>query len=164
MNLVESTSPKTVRVPHQARWISYREDRSCDAKRTFIFTDGSSNGGYAAVIVRNGKDLVKSRGWETPTSTKNVGPELNGMLLGLRQATEGESITMVSDYLGVAAWMTENWKIKDPEVRDKIREAKEIVARLNLDLDFIHHGGHQKDTSAFTQFNNLADKLAGVLK
>lgn len=161
MNLVESTSESVATVPHQAKWIKFRNDRNCDSNRTFIFTDGSSNGGYSAVIVRGG--IYQSRsGWNNPTSTRNVGAELNGMLLGLQALNVSESVTIVSDYIGIAAWMSGNWKIKDPEVKNKINEAKTMIRTLSLDVDYIHHAGHQSDTSEFTKWNSLADRLATI--
>ena len=163
MNLVESTNPKVVAVSHQGKWINYRESRDCDDSTTWIFTDGSSNGGFGAVAVRDGEHIKKARGFETPGKTRNIAAELNGLLLALGLARQDESITVVSDYLGVAAWMTNNWRIKEPDVRVKINEAKKIVAAKNLKVDYCHHGGHQRDNSDFTKFNNIADELAGEL-
>ena len=160
MNLVESTNPPTVKIPHQARWIELRNSRSCDDDRVWIFTDGSSLGGYGAVILRPGLPRIELNEFEEPTTTKNVGAELNGLLLGLRNTMRDERVVIVSDYLGVAAWMTGNWKIKDDEVRHKIREARRIVQSRGLDVDFIHHAGHQKDDSEFTKWNTVADRLA----
>ena len=160
MNLVESTNPKTVRVAHQAKWINYRGARFVHPRRTWIFTDGSSLGGFGAVVLRENEPALELKDFAEPTSTKNVGAELNGFLLGLHEAREGEKLIVVSDYLGIAAWMTGNWKIKDPEVYNKIQEARGIVLSRGLDVDFIHHGGHQKDASDFTRWNSRADVLA----
>lgn len=163
MNPVESTHLKTTQISHQSRWITYRASRDCDDSRTWIFTDGSSNGGFGAAIRRPGEPLLEANGYEAPTSTKNVGAELNGLLLALREARGGEQITVVSDYLGVAAWMTGNWQIKDQEVRSKINEAKSLIKQKSLGVNFCHHRGHQKDSSEFTRLNNIADRLASEL-
>ncbi len=162
MNLVESTHPGTIKPAHQARWIRLRKSRGCDEDRTWIFTDGSSLGGFAAVILR-GEEMLTSADWKEPTPTKNIAAELNALVLGLREAKQGESVTIVSDYLGVAAWMTSNWKIKDQEVARIIKTAKTIVENLELDVRYIHHGSHQTDNSDFTRMNNLVDKLAGEM-
>jgi ribonuclease HI len=160
--LIESTNPKTVRVPHQAKWVSFRESRGCDDGLLWIFTDGSSLGGYGAVIVHPNQTATKVRGHAPTTSTRNVGAELNGLLLGLEAAPMGSRLAIVSDYLGVAAWMSRNWKIKDSEVREKIERARAIVTERNLTIErMIHHAGHQKDGSDFTRWNGVADLLAG---
>lgn len=162
MILVESTHPGTVKPAHQARWIRLRKSRGCDEDRTWIFTDGSSLGGFAAVILR-GEEMLTVSDWRKPTPTKNIAAELNALVLGLREAQRGEKITVVSDYLGVAAWMTSNWKMKDQEVRTIVESAKDIVKSLELDVRYIHHGSHQTDDSDFTKMNNLVDKLAGEM-
>jgi ribonuclease HI len=157
---VYSTWPKTVAVPHQAKWVSLLEDKNLAQGKLYAFTDGSSNGGYGVVLVEGGGEVSQHSGWEKPTSTKNVGAELNAMLLALRHAPEDSELIVVSDYLGIAAWMTGNWNIKDPEVREKIRLAKELVETKDLDVMFCHHKGHQRDASDFTLWNSTADELA----
>ena len=155
---VYSTNPKTVRVPHQAKWVTLLEDRRCLAEKLYVFTDGSSLGGYGAVIVTRDR-ATKLAGHQAVTSTRNVGAELNGFLLGLENAPPNSEIVVVSDYLGVAAWMTGHWKIKDSEVRAKIERAMAIAEERDLLLSFIHHAGHQRDDSAFTWWNSVADRL-----
>lgn len=159
--IIESTNASTVKVPHQAKWVSLREDRETTADGlVWIFTDGSSLGGYGAVVIVDGT-VTKFRGHQKPTSTRNVGAELNGMILGLEHAPKGSQVAIVSDYLGVAAWLSNNWRIKDEEVRAKIRRARKIARERTLTFArLIHHKGHQKDDSAFTRWNHLADRLA----
>ncbi len=156
---VQSTQPSTCAVPHQAKWISLLESRACEEGVTYAFTDGSSNGGFGCVIVRSGETECHSD-FKKPDKSRNVGAELEGFLLALRSVRFGETVTIVSDYLGAAAWMTGNWKIKDPLVRSRIDEAKRIIEELSLTVRYVHHGGHQRDRSDFTCYNELADKLA----
>ena len=170
---VESTSKKTCSVPHQAKWVSFRESRSCfqtaidqlgelaeDREQlTYAFTDGSSLGGFGCVLVRPQDQESLSR-WKKPDASRNVGAELEGFLLALDYAREGENLLIVSDYLGVAAWMTGNWKIKKEEVRWRIEKAKQIIEDKALMVRYCHHGGHQSDDSDFTRYNTLADRLA----
>jgi ribonuclease HI len=158
---VYSTWPKTVAVPHQAKWVTLLEDQSLLPGKLYAFTDGSSNGGYGAVLVEGGGgDVTTHSGWDQPTSTRNVGAELNAMLLALRHAPEDSDLIVVSDYLGIAAWMTKNWKIKDPEVREKINQAGQMITEKNLDVLFCHHKGHQRNNTDFTLWNSKADDLA----
>ncbi len=158
--IIESTNLGTVAVPHQAKWVSLRESRETTPDLVWIFTDGSSKGGYGAVVIADG-EVTKLKGHADPTSTRNVGAELNGMLLGLENVPMGSRVAIVSDYLGVAAWLSGNWRIKDDEVRRKISRAHEIARERGIVFArLVHHRGHQKDDSAFTRWNNLADRLA----
>lgn len=157
---VFSTWPKTVSVPHQAKWITLLEDKDLQEGNLYAFTDGSSNGGFGVVIVEQGGDVTCTSGWKKPTSTKNVGAELNAMILALESVPAGREVIIVSDYLGIAAWMTNNWRIKDPEVRETIRLAEELIKDKNLTVTFGHHKGHQRDGSDFTLWNSKADDLA----
>jgi len=157
---VYSTWPKTVAVPHQGKWVSFLEDKSLQRGRLYAFTDGSSNGGYGAVLVESNGSIECVSGWKEPTSTRNVGAELNALILALEAAPNGREVFIVSDYLGIAAWMTGNWSIKDQEVQATITRAKELVDQKDLDVTFCHHKGHQRDNSAFTTWNSKADELA----
>jgi len=159
---VYSTNPGTVRVPHQAKWVSLLEDRRCLANKVYVFTDGSSKGGFGAVVVTRAC-AKKYAGFSEPTSTRNVGAELDGLLLGLEHAPRGSEVIVVSDYLGIAAWMTGNWKIKDQLVRGKIEHAMAIAEDRDLLLSFVHHAGHQDpDESDFSYWNHEADRLASL--
>jgi ribonuclease HI len=160
VSLAQSTNPKTVAVKHQAKWVSFRTDRSCSGDRIYVFTDGSSLGGFAAVFVFPDGHVRRQAAWVEPTGTRNVGAEMNGLLLGLKNAPLGAKICVVSDYLGCAAWLTGAWKIKDVEVRDKVNRALGIIEGRDLDVVYCHHGGHQKDPSDFTRWNSEADRLA----
>lgn len=157
---VYSTWPKTVAVPHQGKWVTLLEDQSVHDGKLYAFTDGSSNGGYGVAIVKGGGEVTSHSGWEQPSSTRNVGAELNAMLLALRHLPEDCQVMIVSDYLGIAAWMTGNWKIKDPEVYKKIEQAKKMVEEKNIDALFCHHKGHQRNRTDFTLWNTAADELA----
>lgn len=156
----QSTNKSTTEVPHQAKWVDLRESRACENGVTYAFTDGSSLGGFGAVLVRGGV-ASEHTGWKKPDKSRNVGAELDGMLLALEHAKQGESLLIVSDYLGVAAWMTKNWAIKKEEVRWRVAKARELVEEKALTLTFCHHGGHQSDDSDFTRYNCAADGLAG---
>jgi len=172
----ETTCPKSARVPHQAKWIRYRSSANLrsnavvdqlartlrkDESVAWIFADGSSKGGYGAAVVYGDRvDLLA--GFTEPTRTRNVGAELNGVLLGLRNVEKGSTIAVVCDYMGFVAWYSGNWRIKDPEVREKIQEARQIIKDRELVLErLVHHRGHQEDDSDFTKWNNFADRLAG---
>jgi ribonuclease HI len=155
---VHTTSKKTIGVPHQARWLTFQEDRRCHPKKVYVFTDGSI-GGFGAVVVTEVK-AIRYAGVAQLTGTRNVGSEMNGLLLGLANAPKRSNVVVVSDYLGVAAWMTGNWKIKNDEVRDQVKRAKLLIIKSQLKVSYCHHAGHQGDDSDFTRWNAEADRLA----
>ena len=140
--LVETTSPKAASVKYKRRWLALRSGSmqlSDDKDRTWIFCDGSTTGWHAAVVVDPGRRIRKLARFESPVSIANVGAELNGLLLGL----EG------------------GWEVRVPSVRQRVDAAMKLIEKKNLDIRFIHHGGHQKDHSDFTRWNCVADKLCG---
>lgn len=153
---MESTKPSTA---DRNEWLRFRESRAIDEDAVWIFVDGSATGWHAAVIVQPGESVGYYCEHSPPTTTKNVGSELNGMLMGLKYCPEDSKVFIVHDYLGLGAWMTGNWRMKDEEVIDRITECKAIVESSELDVRFIHHQGHQKDESEFTRWNKEADRL-----
>lgn len=160
---MESTQATTVRTYSKNKpWIKLRKIRQIAPEHVWIFTDGSSSGWHSAVLVFPGLKVVQAARWKKPTPTRNVGAELNGMLLGLKRVKTKKQIYLVHDYLGVGAWMTGNWKMKDQEVRSVIDQGKALIAEKQLDVRFIHHAGHQKDASDFTRWNGVADELCSA--
>lgn len=155
---VLSTCPKSV-----ARWdfVGPAEPVILSG-RVYVFTDGSSLGGYGAVmVVRPGAVGVEASSWTLPTATRNVGAELNGAILGLGLPIAGAAVTLVFDYMGVGAWLTGSWKIKNPEVANKVKEMQRIIHEKKLHVSYIHHRGHGTGSDDFTKFNAVADRLAG---
>lgn len=158
--VVESTDPKQAAISHQRSWVRHRKSREIEGTGTWVFTDGSSLGTYGAVIVNPDGSTKKLSGKAPVTSTRNVGAELNGAILGLSNVEPDTSVVIVFDYMGVGAWLTWNWKIKDPEVDRKIDQLRLIIKTKRLTMHYIHHRGHQTDGSAFSKWNGVADRLA----
>lgn len=156
--IVESTDPKQSTIPHQKPWVRHRKSREIEGDHVYVFSDGSSLGSYAAVVV-SPKGVTRHGDKAPMTSTRNVGAELNGAILGLSNVESGSSVVLVFDYMGVGAWLTENWKIKDPEVQSKIDALRLVIKTKRLTVHYIHHAGHQRDGSAFTRWNAEADAL-----
>lgn len=157
--VMETTSKTTAKSSSRYSWISYRASTSIDNQHVWVFVDGSSTGWHSAVVVEHGKGERSLASFVEKTSMRNVSSELDAMLLGLANSPIGSKVIMVHDYLGIGAWMIGAWKIKKDGVRKRILEAKRLVEERDLIVSFIHHGGHQKDTSHFTYWNNLADGL-----
>lgn len=156
---VETTNPASAERKYRRPWVFLREDRSIEPDRVWVFTDGSSSGWHAAKIVRPLIDVRSLCRYIVPTRTRNVGAELNGFLLGLKNVEEDSTVVVVVDFLNIAAWMTGAFAVNDEEVKSKIDRAKRIVKSNHLRLSFIHHAGHQRDDSMMTYFNDLADQL-----
>lgn len=141
-------------------WLKFQERRSCDDGRWHIFTDGSSKGSYAAVIV-NPAGVVANKlvEWRPPTHTRNIGGEWNGLLLGLRASPRGGRVAIVTDLLWVHAQLIGVRQTIEPETQAQLAVAHRLVHELGLDVILIHHDGHQKDESDYTRWNTLADSL-----
>jgi ribonuclease HI len=158
--LVETTCPNTSKGRYP--WIGFRESRRVAGDEIFVFTDGSSKGGYGAVLVQAGVEPVVLTGWTAPTSTRNVGAELNGALLGLKAVRADAEVVLVCDYLGIAAWWAGHWKIKDAEVKERIEQIRNVIRDQWLVVKYVHHRGHQKLTEGddFTKYNTMADEAS----
>ena len=95
--------------------------------------------------------------------SRNVLSELGGLYLALWQAPAGRRLTIVHDYSGVAEWMEDRWKMKDPTVGSIVDACREIVERKHLDLEFVWQKGHTSSWAGRhdkARFNARADQLA----
>lgn len=147
------------------KWLKYDYSRSLHVGKVHVFSDGSSKGSYAAVVVQPNEWVESHVSHSEPTRTRNVGAEVRGALLGLSYVPEGSKVVLVSDYPGVGAWLAGQWNIKDEEIKETITLIKNLLATKEIEIDrFYHHRGHQKDSSAFTRWNGLADALCSQLR
>lgn len=154
-----STKQKTA---DRNSWVDYRESRELDpADRWWIFTDGSTTGWHGAVIIAPGpsRTITFLSAYKQQTSTRNVGAEINGLILALENLPPRIQGFVVSDLLGVGAWATGHFERNNPEVITKYRKIDHLIRSRGHDLTFVHHGGHQRDSTAFTTWNCVADKL-----
>lgn len=163
-DFIQTTSKKAAAVKYKKNWLRYKEPMSLLPGYTWIFTDGSNTGWHAAVLILPELSIRKMAAHAAPTSTRNVGAEMNGLILGLRNAQPGIPVWVVHDYVGVGAWITGGWEIKSFEMQEKVREIEKIIDERDLCLNFFHHPGHQRDASDFTKWNNVADSLCSGKK
>jgi ribonuclease HI len=94
---------------------------------------------------------------------RNILAELAALYLALRMTPEGASLTVVHDYEGVGAWMTDRWKTKDPLVAEIVAACHGLASARRLTLSFRHQRGHQSSWAGrddFAHFNARADALA----
>lgn len=158
-SFIETTSKKAAAVVYKKPWLRYRDDRSVTLDRIWIFTDGSNSGWHAAVVLDPfSKTIRRIAHYQVPKS-KNIGPELWALNLGLRHVTSEHPITVVHDYIGTGAWIVGAWEIKSPNVLDAVNELLATIKSKGLDIRFIHTTGHQKDLSDFSKWNNHVDAL-----
>lgn len=158
---------KASKVNYKTNWLRFRQDRTITPDRVWLFTDGSTTGWHAATLVVPGEYVRSAARFCEFHASRNIAGELNGLLLGLELAPSNVTISIVHDFIGVGAWTIGSWEIKSDDVKDKITRARKLIADKNLDVSFIHHGGHQdkkkKDRpichSDFTQWNCATDRL-----
>ncbi len=125
----------------------------------WFFTDGSSKGSFSAVHVANRVADIQT-GFELPTPTLNIGAEINGLQLALKSPhiTYGAIVFIVHDYLGLSAWSSGAWRMKEHEVIEKMSCVLARIVGMGLDVRFIHHKGHGKGNDDFTYYNAIADQ------
>lgn len=155
-----------------------------------VFTDGNHHGGVGVVVVwmpdePSADPIVVT---EIATSvgqvfSRNVIPglgddgavdaalkkaryvlaELGGLYLALWQAPEGAQLTIIHDYKGVADWMEERSKAKDPIVKAVVGACRDIRDSNRLRLTFTWQRGHTSQWAGrhdLARFNSRADSLA----
>lgn len=155
---VETTSERSAGMKNRP-WLKLRASRACDdPAQVYAFTDGSTRGSYAAVLVRAGVAQEEAR-WSPPTKTRNVGAEWSGFVLGLELAPPRVKLTVVVDLLWIHAQLIDVRATKEPEIVEKLARAKALIAEKQLELTLVHHDGHQTDASDFTRWNARADEL-----
>jgi hypothetical protein len=156
---VETTKPTTAEREGKKWAVKLRTGCSIDQERTWIFTDGSGTGSHAAVILRPGAQEQRVAGCN-PTSSRNVGAEVDGVILGLEHTVPGELIAIVSDFLWTVYYINGWYRLRDPYLLERVPKAREILKERGLaDALFVYHRGHQTDTSDFSRWNNIADRL-----
>jgi hypothetical protein len=84
-------------------WLRLLRERRC-LEGLYMFTDGSTLGSYAAVLVNPATGRVEEAArWRPPTKTRNVGAEWDGLVLGLELLPVRARATMVVDLLWIHA-------------------------------------------------------------
>jgi hypothetical protein len=156
---VETTSERSAAMKGRP-WLRLRAGRACDDPRSvYAFTDGSTRGSYAAVLVQRGALLKEEARWRPPTPTRNVGAEWDGFVLGLELAPPKAKLTIVVDLLWIHAQLIDVRRTLDAEIVEKLERARALISKKTLELTLVHHDGHQTDDSDFTRWNARADEL-----
>jgi hypothetical protein len=144
------------------RPVIFKPDREIDSDETWMFTDGSSTGWYGLVVLRRGEDprLAARR---IDMEMKNVGAEVNALLMALEAIVPGERVAVVADFLWSIYYVLGWWNAKHPALIEQVAAARALLdARRPASLRFIHVQGHQNDGSAFGRWNKVADQLCSL--
>lgn len=153
----------------------------------YAFTDGSGNGGVGVVVLRTSEGephviaeisssvrrvfidqaIVGLEDDEAITTSlarlRNILAELAGLYAALMRLPRDSEATVVHDYEGVGAWMTNRWETRDPIVTAIISTAKGLANTNRLRLRFVHQSGHMSSWAGrndLARFNSRADELA----
>lgn len=161
--MMETTSEKAVKPAYTKRWLKLRTSKWIDNESIWMFIDGSSTGWHAAVILDPfAKKKTELAQFGDPKS-RNIGPELWSLLIGLREVDPTKPLTVVHDYIGTGAWLINAWKIKKQNVQDAVDEIRKVIEERGFtSIRFIHTSGHQKTDTDFGVWNDRADALCNA--
>lgn len=110
-----------------------------------VEADGGSRGnpgiagGGAVVIDGESGEVVAELGVYVGVATNNVA-EYRGMLEGLRRAFEidpGASVHVRMDSKLVIEQMSGRWKIRNPDMRELAREARELIGPRHATFEWV---------------------------
>jgi len=156
---VRSTRVSTVARESQ-RWpVEHLPTQALDPIRLWVFTDGGTLGWHAAVLVEpstRARHVAACRA----NAARNVGSELDGVILGLQLAPTSARLSLVSDFLWSAYYINGWRKISHPYLRDRVAVARDLLTTKKFSSPvFIHHGGHDGAQTDFSLWNAAADQL-----
>lgn len=158
----------TVRATHEreagvrGRPVGFKADRAIDSPDTWMFTDGSSKGWQALVVLRPGHD-PRLRARAARTETRNVGAEVAALVSALEELQPGERVAIVSDFLWSIYYVLGWYRVENPVLREQVTAARALLAeRRPAAVRFIHVKGHELDESDLGRWNDVADRLCAL--
>ncbi len=129
-----------------------------------IYVDGSYNEknakvGWGFCVVKN-YDIIHKENGIYPikdNKTRQVIGEIYSFYKAILFAKENgfKNIRINYDYIGIEAWVSGRWKLKDPDLIEIITKAKEIIENSKIEIIFNKINSHQGN-----YFNEFVDKLA----
>jgi len=156
----------------------------------YAFTDGNHRGGVGVVIARAAADpsdppeverelsatvLEILRGARLPglaspdeihgalARLRNILSEVAAVYAAVGLVPEGETVTVVHDYRGVAKYWTGEWRTKDAEIANLTGAAMKVATRRGLTVRFREqrsHKSHLYGRHDYRRLNARADALA----
>lgn len=144
------------------RQMIFKPDREIDSDETWMFTDGSDSGWHGLVLLRQDQP-PRLRAREDRMAMKNVGAEMNALLMALEAIVPGERVAIVADFLWSIYYVLGWWNVNHPTLIKQVAAARALLdARRPASLRFIHVKGHKNDGSAFGRWNKVADQLCSL--
>ena len=178
--LMHSTSTKSAGL---RKWLALTPTaQERDPTLSYCSSDGSSTGWHSCVFVpRSGvvgaEPLARLRvRWGDMKGSRNVGAEASGFLLSMQTVAaappaDTRNVVFLADFLNALAWDVgaanychEVMTAVYGEV-ETLRRTAGVGKHAHPDggrWDHVHHPGHQKDASWYTQLNLAADNLASL--
>ena len=91
-----------------------------------MFTDGSGSGWHGLVVLRHGQDprLVARA---VHMEMRNVGAEMNALLMGLEAILPGERVAIVADFLWSIYYVLGWWKVEHPALVKQVAAARALL-------------------------------------
>ncbi|EYF05146.1 ribonuclease HI [Chondromyces apiculatus] len=161
---VETTERKTYdrEAGERKRAVGFKPDRTIDSDETWMFTDGSGSGWHGLVVLRQGEDSrLVARDARIPM--KNVGAEMNALLLALEAIRPGERVVVVADFLWNVYYLLGWYKVNHPTLQEQVAKAHALLdACRPASLRYVHIRGHAKDSSPLGHWNHIADRLCAL--
>jgi hypothetical protein len=146
----------------RGRPVGFKADRAIDSPDTWMFTDGSSKGWQALVVLRPGQDprLVARA---AQTETRNVGAEVAALVTAFGILEPGERVALVSDFLWGIYYVLGWHRVENAVLREQVAAARALLAeRRPAAVRFIHVKGHERDDSELGRWNDVADRLCSL--
>jgi hypothetical protein len=127
-----------------------------------MFTDGSGTGWHGLVVLRRDQPpRLVARGIRM--AMKNVGAEMNALLMALEAIVPGERVAIVADFLWSVYYVLGWWNVNHPALIEQVVAARALLeTRRPASLRFIHVKGHRNDGSGFGRWNKIADQLCSL--
>jgi ribonuclease HI len=94
---------------------------------------------------------------------RNVLAELAGLYKALDHIAPKTELTIVYDYEGVGAWLSNRWKPRDSLIGEIISACRDLIANKSLVVHYHHQPGHHSSHAGrndFASYNAVADSLA----
>ena len=158
----------TVRATHEreagarGRPVGFKADRAIDSPDTWMFTDGSSKGWQALVVLRPGQD-PRLLARPARAETRNVGAEVAALVSAFEELLPGERVAIVSDFLWSIYYVLGWHRVENPLLCEQVAAARALLTdRRPAAVRFIHIKGHEHDDSELGRWNDVADRLCAL--
>lgn len=109
------------------------------------------------------KNLLKFFGTD---QCSNPFAEMVAVYVAIKQFSKyfkkGDTVVFHEDFIGCKEWIKGTWKTKEPYIKKITEEIRELLQKIDCDIEFEWVKGHQSKSvlSKDAYWNDKADKLA----